>query len=162
MSFPDGFISAVQNIPTGGGGSTLITKSITENGTYDASDDSADGYSEVTVNVPQTTSPFVKLGTYTIDSDFQDTALVLCQTVLANYLNANAIAYILICNNNANTSGYRADAVILMSSATTVADLANNPSGAAWKNYYGSIGSLGGTVRASQGTTIDIYRALHA
>ena len=30
---------------------SLITKSITQNGTYDASDDGADGYSEVTVNV---------------------------------------------------------------------------------------------------------------
>ena len=39
-----------------GGGSgyvpTLITKTITDNGTYSAEDDSADGYSEVTVNVP--------------------------------------------------------------------------------------------------------------
>lgn len=40
----------VDNISTGGS-ATLITKSITENGTYDAEDDSADGYSEVTVNV---------------------------------------------------------------------------------------------------------------
>lgn len=40
----------VDNISTGGS-ATLITKTITENGTYDASDDSADGYSEVTVNV---------------------------------------------------------------------------------------------------------------
>lgn len=32
---------------------TLTTKSITENGTYNATDDGADGYSEVTVNVPQ-------------------------------------------------------------------------------------------------------------
>lgn len=31
---------------------TLTTKTITENGTYSASDDSADGYSQVTVNVP--------------------------------------------------------------------------------------------------------------
>ena len=31
---------------------TLITKTITENGTYSAEDDGADGYSEVTVNVP--------------------------------------------------------------------------------------------------------------
>ena len=37
--------------PTGGGGSTLITKTITVNGTYDAEDDGADGYSSVTVNV---------------------------------------------------------------------------------------------------------------
>lgn len=36
----------------GGGGSTLITKTITENGTYSAEDDDADGYSSVTVNVP--------------------------------------------------------------------------------------------------------------
>lgn len=37
----------------GGGGSTptLITKSITQNDTYYASDDGADGYSEVSVNV---------------------------------------------------------------------------------------------------------------
>ena len=34
-----------------GGGGTLITKTITQNGVYDATDDSADGYSEVTVNV---------------------------------------------------------------------------------------------------------------
>lgn len=36
----------------GGGSATLITKSITANGTYSAEDDDADGYSEVTVNVP--------------------------------------------------------------------------------------------------------------
>ena len=37
---------------TGGSGSpTLITKSITANGTYNASSDNADGYSSVTVNV---------------------------------------------------------------------------------------------------------------
>ena len=34
----------------GGGGSTLITKTITQNGTYNASDDNADGYSSVTVS----------------------------------------------------------------------------------------------------------------
>lgn len=36
----------------GGGSSTLITKTITANGTYSAEDDDADGYSSVTVNVP--------------------------------------------------------------------------------------------------------------
>ena len=39
-------------LPSGGGSATLITKTITENGTYSASSDSADGYSQVTVNVP--------------------------------------------------------------------------------------------------------------
>lgn len=35
----------------GGNASTLITKNITQNGTYNASDDNADGYSSVNVNV---------------------------------------------------------------------------------------------------------------
>lgn len=35
----------------GGGGAVLITKNITENGTYNASSDNADGYSSVNVNV---------------------------------------------------------------------------------------------------------------
>lgn len=38
----------------GGGGSTLIEKSISANGVYNASEDSADGYSKVTVDVPNT------------------------------------------------------------------------------------------------------------
>lgn len=37
-------------------GATLITKSITQNGTYNASSDDADGYSQVTVNIPSETS----------------------------------------------------------------------------------------------------------
>ena len=39
----------------GGGEPTLITKTITQNGTYAASADNADGYSSVTVNVAGTT-----------------------------------------------------------------------------------------------------------
>ena len=51
--------------PTGGGGGpTLITKSITLNGTYDADDDNADGYSEVTVNVQGGASVTETQGTY--------------------------------------------------------------------------------------------------
>lgn len=38
----------------GGGSATLISKSITANGTYDAGDDNADGYSDLTVSVPNT------------------------------------------------------------------------------------------------------------
>ena len=49
-------------LPSGGGSTTptLVTKEITSNGTYSASDDSADGYSSVTVNVNQTDSIVVK------------------------------------------------------------------------------------------------------
>ena len=41
----------IANLPTGG--ATLIPKTITENGVYNASSDNADGYDVVTVSVPQ-------------------------------------------------------------------------------------------------------------
>lgn len=40
-----------------GGDPVLVTKSITENGTYNASSDDAEGYSSVTVNVPASMPP---------------------------------------------------------------------------------------------------------
>lgn len=43
------------NVPSGS--ATLVTKSITENGTYSASSDNADGYSSVTVNVAASGDP---------------------------------------------------------------------------------------------------------
>lgn len=46
--------TAVSNIPTPTT-PTLVTKSISQNGTYTASSDNADGYSSVTVNVPSGT-----------------------------------------------------------------------------------------------------------
>lgn len=52
-------VKVEQESSGGGGSATLITKSITANGTYNASDDSADGYSEVTVNVPSGASNVV-------------------------------------------------------------------------------------------------------
>lgn len=63
LSFPDGFVTAIGNI-SGGGSATLITKSITDNGTYYAEDDDADGYSSVTVSVSGGSSNFVT-GTFT-------------------------------------------------------------------------------------------------
>lgn len=38
----------------GGGSAVLIEKIVTQNGVYNAADDSADGYSKVTANVPNT------------------------------------------------------------------------------------------------------------
>ena len=70
LSFPDGFVTAIGNISTGGS-ATLITKSITANGTYNASSDSADGYSSVTVAVPGL--PFV-VGTFTAEASEVGTA----------------------------------------------------------------------------------------
>ena len=49
----DGFESFADKIEAiSGGGGVLISKNITENGTYYAVDDEADGYNAVTVNVP--------------------------------------------------------------------------------------------------------------
>lgn len=42
---------AIRNIPSEGGGAVLIEKTISENGTYIASNDNANGYSTVVVNV---------------------------------------------------------------------------------------------------------------
>lgn len=39
-------------VDVSGSSPILVTKTITENGTYDASDDNADGFSSVVVNVP--------------------------------------------------------------------------------------------------------------
>jgi len=49
---PGDMAAAILAIPTGGGSSTLVSKTITQNGEYDPEDDNADGYSDVTVNVP--------------------------------------------------------------------------------------------------------------
>ena len=53
---------------SGGGSSILITKTVTENGAYKALDDSADGYSEVTVNVAGNLSRLVYLECVVKDS----------------------------------------------------------------------------------------------
>lgn len=52
---PSQMANAIESIS--GGGSSLGAKSITANGTYNASSDSLDGYSQVTVNVPQGSTP---------------------------------------------------------------------------------------------------------
>lgn len=53
------FANAIMEI-NGGGTAVLITKSITANGTYNAINDNADGYSSVTVNVPELPVTFLK------------------------------------------------------------------------------------------------------
>ena len=63
-----GNVVSVYNEISGGSTPTLITKSITENGTYNASSDSADGYSEVTVNVAGNLSRLVYLECVVKDS----------------------------------------------------------------------------------------------
>ena len=64
----------------GGGGSTLITKTITQNGTYDAEDDDADGYSSVTVNVSGGGGLVYETGTYTPTSDVTSATVSFANT----------------------------------------------------------------------------------
>lgn len=60
-------------VENGGGSSTLIEKSITENGIYNASDDEADGYSKVTVNVVgDYNAKFISLAQFTLAGNLQE------------------------------------------------------------------------------------------
>ena len=61
------FVSDISTIPNPVT-PTLITKSITSNGTYNASSDNADGYSQVTVDV--SAQPTVKQGTITYNTTY--------------------------------------------------------------------------------------------
>lgn len=159
LTFPEGFISAIGSIPTSE--TVLVSKTIAENGTYNPSNDNADGYSLVQVNVPQSSSPLTKIGVYTVQEDWTQTGYSILQTVLDGYLDSNAFLYVLIFNNNASTSSYRVDMMACLTNTTEIASLTSS-SGAAWKNYYGSIGTLGSSMKADQGTVIDIYRADHS
>ena len=81
----DNLSTSINSIPSGGS-ATLITKTITENGTYDATDDNADGYSEVTVNVVPSSEYIVTLeNLHDSSTDFQNTYINPSNGVLENY-----------------------------------------------------------------------------
>lgn len=56
-------IAKVADHITAIGDATLVTKSITDNGTYNATSDEADGYSTVTVEVPEAPSGYAEFDT---------------------------------------------------------------------------------------------------
>lgn len=84
----------------GGGSATLISKSITANGTYSASDDDADGYSSVTVNVPSGASNVVT-GT------FKGTTTGAAMDVTLNYSGSGYPIAVMIYPSNANASTFQ-------------------------------------------------------
>lgn len=104
LSFPTEFVSAIGDIPTGGG-STLITKNITANGTYNALDDDADGYSQVTAAVPGWT--FVTSQNYNISttSTSNETIATLETEITATEAN-NKIVYVRIRDTAGKRAGY--------------------------------------------------------
>ena len=63
------YASAAVNV-SGGGGSILISKTITQNGTYDPTDDNADGYNEVTVNVSNVSSNELSVHAFDISNGY--------------------------------------------------------------------------------------------
>ena len=79
----------------GSGGSpapqpALITKNITANGTYSAADDSADGYSSVTINVPQTYTLFQPdISSYTSGTEVSNLGVAAAPITATNVTMSN-------------------------------------------------------------------------
>lgn len=67
---------------------TLITKQIAENGTYTAAKDNADGYSEVTVDVPSG-GEFVHTRDIVLDEDVAEIAIEFSENTIAAYLDVD-------------------------------------------------------------------------
>ena len=82
----DGLSKVTVNVSGGGGGATLITKNITQNGTYNASSDNADGYSQVTVNVSGGGSDLYPLWTDIYDNPIPSGVSVSTPTLTAPIL----------------------------------------------------------------------------
>jgi len=92
----DGFESFADKIEAiSGGGGVLISKNITENGTYYAVDDEADGYSSVTVNIQQLPVNFLKY----IKSEGNS---IILTDIVPNY---NWEAHVCAMFDNPNTGG---------------------------------------------------------
>lgn len=109
LTFPNEFVTAINAI-SGGGGSTLVTKTITENGTYTATDDDADGYSEVTVNVPTSGS---SAWTKVAETSYQVSTKITSQATVATWATGHSeiwtsdkILYIRIRDTAGKRTGY--------------------------------------------------------
>lgn len=130
---------AIEDIETGG---ILITKSISENGTYNALlDDNADGYSQVSVNVPSGGSGGAKIfheyRNQTYYMDFVDTICNLDGRLYTKENNKPAyVAYVRICRPNEDYVLYTIPLLV-----------SKDPDGVKFHtNYSGTVFSYGSTI----------------
>lgn len=131
---------------------TLISKTITENDTYYAEDDNADGYSEVTVNVQGGATPFVPQFTETKIAD--NTAHASSFTLTEDYANYDMVK--IVWYESATVSGflYTTPDILDEIFAVGVGKLCiNKPS----TNYYACYTKSGLTWTRSNQRVIDVH-----
>lgn len=104
---------------------TLIAKHITENGTYAAEDDNADGYSEVTVAVPSG-GEYIHTRDIVLDEDVAEIAIEFSENTIAAYLDVDI--------SIANSSGKTTEYIYPRFSVTT--SMFTRTVGMIWKNPY--------------------------
>ena len=86
---------------------TLITKTITANGTYSAEDDDADGYSSVTVNVPSSAaSSWTKVAEKSYQVSTTSTYNIILRTGNTDIWTSDKLLYIRIRDTAGPRSGY--------------------------------------------------------
>lgn len=123
---------------------TLITKTITANGTYNASSDGADGYSQVTVNVPSSgTSSWTKVAETSYQVSTTNTSAATVATWATGHSEIwTAEKYVLI--RIRDTSGkrngyfYGCDCFFINNSALTASTTCTNMAGSCF-NYDSSV-----------------------
>lgn len=108
-------INEVAHSNIGGGSSVLISKTINQNGIYLATDDAADGYSDVKVNVQPTlaTKSITANGTYNASSDEVDGySSVNVDVPQEKWLRGHGSEYIVIPATDLNMTSYKTDVFI--------------------------------------------------
>ena len=131
---------------------TLITKTITENGTYEAEDDDADGYSEVTVNVQGGATPFVPQFSETLIAD--NTSHATSFTLTEDYGNYDMVK--IVWYESASSSGFLYTTPDILDEIFTIGVgklCVNKPS----TNYYACYTKSGLTWTRSNQRVIDVH-----
>lgn len=131
---------------------TLITKTITENGTYSAEDDNADGYSEVTVNVQGGSTPFVPQFSETLIAD--NTSHATSFTLTEDYGNYDMVK--IVWYESASSSGFLYTTPDILDEIFSIGVgklCVNKPS----TNYYACYTKSGLTWTRSNQRVIDVH-----